>query len=110
MKIVTHPDNREYLDEIHKEVSRQNEPFGVIPISQFGFDIVFDDMIPAEVPSKTEFVALQHKFCEYNIEKPAAWEIFCGYVRPKMVPNFIMVDDRKYTIMRNGSPEVHLWR
>lgn len=67
-------------------------------------------MIPAEVPSKTEFVARQDKFCSYNTEKPADWEIFCGYVRPKMVPNFIMMDDRKYAVMRNGSPEVHLWR
>jgi hypothetical protein len=110
MKIITHPDNREYLDEITKEVSRQNEPFGVIPISSFGFEFVFNDTIPAEVPSKTEFVARQDKFCSYNTSQPAAWEIFCGYVRPKMVPNFIMVDDRKYTVLRNGQPEIYLWR
>ena len=39
MKIITHPDNREYLDEVIKEVSRQNEPFGVIPISSFGMEV-----------------------------------------------------------------------
>ena len=109
MKIITHPDNREYLDEITKEVARQNEPFGVIPISSFGFDIIFNDLIPAEVPSKTEFVAVHNKFCEYNTSEPSDWEIFCGYVRPKMVPNFMMIDDRRYTVMRNGSPEVHTW-
>jgi hypothetical protein len=109
MKIITHPDNREYLDEVIKEVSRQNEPFGVIPISSFDFDIIFDDMISAEVPSKTEFVAVHNKFCEYNTSEPSDWEIFCWYVAAKMVPNFMMMDDRKYTFMRNGSPEVHTW-
>jgi hypothetical protein len=110
MKIVTHPNNKKYLEQIREDFSASMRPMGIISARLDGFEVIFDDLIPAEVPSKTEFVARQDKFCEYNTSAPADWEIFCGYVVPRMELNFIMMDDRKYTFLRNGQPEIHLWK
>ena len=109
MKIVTHPNNKKYLEQIREDFSASMQPMGILPARLSGFEVIFDDLIPAEVPSKTEFHSIQDRFCEYNTTAPADWEIFCGYVKPKMEVNFIMMDDRKYTFLRSGKPEVHLW-
>ena len=109
MKIITHPNNKKHLEQIREDFSSSMRPMGIIPARLDGFEVIFNDLIPAEVPSKTEFVARQDKFCEYETSSPSEWEIFCGYVKPKMEPNFIMMDSRKYTVLRNGQPEVHLW-
>ena len=51
------------------------------------------ESIPAESPSKDEFEACNSKFCEYNNTTPAEWELYFGFVKPKMVPNFVMTED-----------------
>jgi hypothetical protein len=109
IKIVTHPNNKKYLEQIREDFSASMRPLGIIPARLDGFEVIFNDLIPAEVPSKTEFVARQDRFCSYNTSAPADWEIFCGYVIPRMEPNFIMMDSRKYTVLRDGQPEVSLW-
>ena len=109
MKIVTHPDNKKHLDQILEHVTNEFDAIGVRPARLDGFEIVYTCVLPQEKPSKTEFVARHDRFCEYNTSEPSEWEIFCGYVVPKMEPNFMMIDDRRYTFMRNGSPEVHTW-
>jgi hypothetical protein len=109
MKIVTHPDNEKHFEQIREDFTKRADACGIRAAKITGFDIILNELIPPEVPSKTEFVARQDKFCEYNTSKPAEWEIFCGYVKPVMVPNFIAMDDRKYTFLRNGKPEIYLW-
>jgi hypothetical protein len=109
IKIITHSNNKKYLKQIREDFSASMRTMGILPAKLGGFEVIFNDLLPTEVPSKTEFVARQDKFCEYNTSKPAEWEIFCGYVKPVMVPNFIAMDDRKYTFLRNGKPEIYLW-
>jgi len=108
MKIITHSDNKKYLEDISLTLDKRNEELGICRIWN-GYEVVFNDLIPAEVPSKTEFVARHDKFCEYNTSQPAEWEIFCGYVKPKMELNFLLMDSRKYTVLRNGQPEIYIW-
>lgn len=109
IKIITHSSNKKYLEQIREDFSASVQPMGILPARLSGFEVIFDDLIPAEVPSKTEFVARHDRFCEYNASSPADWEIFCGYVTPKMELYFVAMNDRKYTFLRNGEPEVHLW-
>lgn len=106
MKIITHPKNKKYLEQIREDFSASVRPMGILPARLDGFEVIFDDLIPAEVPSKTEFVARHHRFCEYNTSDPSDWEIFCGYVAPKMVPNFIMINELRSTFMGKNGPEV----
>lgn len=110
MRVVTHPDNAKHLDQIRQDFTTHVDKMGIRPAKLEGFEVIFDDIIPAEVPSKTEFVARHDRFCQYNASSPADWEIFCGYVTPKMELYFVAMNDRKYTFLRNGNPEIHLWR
>lgn len=110
MKIMTHPDNAKHLDQIREDFTNEVDAIGIRPAKLEGFEVIYTCMLPPEKPSKTEFVARQDKFCEYNTSAPADWEIFCGYVKPKMELYFLAMDDRKYTVLRNGNPEIHLWR
>lgn len=106
MKIATHPNNAKYLDQIREDFTSRVDAIGIRPAKLDGFEVVYTNMLPPEKPSKTEFVARHDRFCEYNATNPADWEIFCGYVAPKMVPNFIMVEDRRSTFMGPDGPEV----
>ena len=109
MKIATHPDNAKHLDKIREDFTNEVDAIGIRPAKLEGFEVIFDDLIPAEVPSKTEFVARHDRFCEYNTTNPAEWEIFCGYVVPKMEPHFITMDSKKYTVSYRGEPRIYTW-
>ena len=108
MKIITHPSNKKYLEEFSLTLDKRNEKLGVCRIWN-SYEVVFNDYLPAMVPSKTKFVARHDRFCEYNTEKPADWEIFCGYVVPEMEPHFITMDSKKYTVSYRGEPRIYTW-
>jgi hypothetical protein len=108
MKIITHPDNKKHLVEFTAIQDNINAQLGICRIYN-GYEVVFNDMLPVAIPSKTKFVAKQDKFCEYNTSNPADWEIFCGYVVPLMVPHFIMMDSKKYTVSYRGEPRIYTW-
>ena len=106
MKIMTHPDNAKHLDQIREDFTNEADAIGIRPAKLEGFEVIYTCMLPPEKPSKSEFVARHDKFCEYNTSAPADWEIFCGYVVPKMEPHFIMIEDRRSTFMGPDGPEV----
>lgn len=105
MKIVTNPNNKQHLHELMIRSDQRLEKMGMCRIKSM-YVVQFDKSLPEKIPSKTEFVARHDKFCEYNTTNPADWEIFCGYVKPKMVPHFIMTEDRRSTVMGKNGPEV----
>lgn len=106
MRVVTHPDNAKHLDQIRQDFTTRVDKMGIRPAKLEGFEVVYTSMLPPEKPSKTEFVARHDKFCEYNTINPADWEIFCGYVKPKMVPYFTVVNELRSTFMGENGPEV----
>jgi hypothetical protein len=106
IKILTHPDNEKHISQIREDFTERVDACGIRPAKLSGFDVVYTCELPPQKPSKTEFVARHDKFIEYNAENPTDWEIFCGLVKPKMVPNFIMINERSSTFMGENGPEV----
>ncbi len=101
MKIFTHPNNKKYLDSIKERAKEQSEKEGYIPISVYGYEVIFSSVCPEYVDSKTDIIKAEHPFCEYS---DTEWERFCGYVKPKKEVCFSMFDDRGSFIHTNFGP------
>jgi hypothetical protein len=81
--LLTHPANKKHTDKIIKE-AENHTPSGVRLINK---NLVkYDDSLQELAPSKTEFIAAENKFVEYSSTNPSEWEVYFGFVKPKMVP------------------------
>ena len=95
MIILTHPANRDFIESIHQKSLDSLSKFGIIPSRLSGIPIVFRDTIPQYVDSKTKYVSAYDKFIEHE---PSDWEIYFGFMVPEKEVNFILFDDRKYSV------------
>jgi hypothetical protein len=101
MNIYTHPNNKKYLDQIRSEARKAYQP-----IRLDGFGVIFSEAVPELVDSKTKFTSCDSKFIEYNTTNPSDWELYFGFVKPEKEPNFVMIDDRRFSFMSRGGPVV----
>lgn len=94
MQIITHPNNRHHIDKL--EIQPALDRCEYHQIRPMGIPIVYSDLIPETTPSKTHFADVEkNRFCSYSQTCPKDWEVYFGFVKPVLVPHFIMMHDHK---------------
>ena len=111
MQIITHPNNKRYIDMIPQKLKTcEYHPIKYVPdhMELGAIPIVYSDLVPETVPSKTNFEDVEHsKFCDYETKCPKDWEVYFGFVRALPEPNFIIMHDHRSSINHRSWMDIH---
>jgi hypothetical protein len=100
MQILTHPNNRYFIESLAPKLEEQEyHPIHYSPMGIGRIPIVFDKLMDETVPSKTTFEPTERdKFFAHSTTCPKDWEVYFGFVKGVPEPHFIMMHDHRSSV------------
>lgn len=103
-KLVTHPNNISFIEQFKEEKINNDFTCGVFTHLN-GIEVITDIDLPEFTKSRTDFEEVQSdKFVAHTTYKPQYWEICFGFVKPIMVRNYVIIENRSAYAYANPHP------